>query len=368
MRSDNTKWELKPHTGAKHAILRRYLGAWFPIMSRHNRRVVFLDGFAGPGVYSGGEPGSPQIALDALLEHKYAGGMSHCEFVFWFIEAHPGRFASLATVVEAMQRSKTFPKNVKVVLEQGEFMASAEAALASIETRGASLAPTFAFVDPFGYAGIPMATLQRLLSFEKCELFLYLDINSLIRFGTAGNVDAQFTSLMGTEEYKNAPATGVARRDFLRELYERQLMEKCGFTYAHSFLMRGENNRPICYLVYATRSVTGLSAMKEAMWKVAPTGDYSFSDGDSDQGVLFSEEPDTTLLARRLVDRFAGHPVSIEAVEEFTVTETPFLKTHIKSRTLKPMEKSGRLAATGPVGKQHKRGTYPPGTMLTFSG
>ena len=59
-----TVWPLEPHTKAKHEILRRYLGAWFPILTSGgwNRRVIFLDGFAGPGRYSACEPGSPIIA------------------------------------------------------------------------------------------------------------------------------------------------------------------------------------------------------------------------------------------------------------------------------------------------------------------
>ena len=48
----DTIWPLEPHTAAKHEILRRHLGAWFPIMCSWNRRLVFVDGFAGPGQYA----------------------------------------------------------------------------------------------------------------------------------------------------------------------------------------------------------------------------------------------------------------------------------------------------------------------------
>lgn len=63
-------WSLPPHTEAKHKILRYYLGAWFAIMaqSRMVSRINFLDGFAGRGRYDDGEPGSPLIALEVLVE------------------------------------------------------------------------------------------------------------------------------------------------------------------------------------------------------------------------------------------------------------------------------------------------------------
>jgi three-Cys-motif partner protein len=47
----DTLWEIEPHTIAKHEILRRYLGAWFVIMGQTNRRIIYLDGFCGPGRY-----------------------------------------------------------------------------------------------------------------------------------------------------------------------------------------------------------------------------------------------------------------------------------------------------------------------------
>jgi three-Cys-motif partner protein len=40
------------HTLAKHDILREYLEAWLPIMSKWNRRLLLIDGFAGPGATS----------------------------------------------------------------------------------------------------------------------------------------------------------------------------------------------------------------------------------------------------------------------------------------------------------------------------
>ena len=49
----DTLWIPDAHTLAKHAILRRYLQAWLPIMSRWNRRGVVIDGFAGGRVPGG---------------------------------------------------------------------------------------------------------------------------------------------------------------------------------------------------------------------------------------------------------------------------------------------------------------------------
>src|SRR5262245_51017356 len=64
-----TLWPLDPHTRCKHLVLKSYLDAWLPILGTWNGRILFIDGFAGPGEYEGGEPGSPMIALNALKNH-----------------------------------------------------------------------------------------------------------------------------------------------------------------------------------------------------------------------------------------------------------------------------------------------------------
>lgn len=44
-------WELELHTKTKHEILRYFLEAWFPILRRRSGRVLFIDGFASPGIF-----------------------------------------------------------------------------------------------------------------------------------------------------------------------------------------------------------------------------------------------------------------------------------------------------------------------------
>lgn len=60
----DTIWDIEPHTAAKHDILRRYLQAWIPILGSTHERIVYIDAFAGPGIYKGGEDGSPIVAQD----------------------------------------------------------------------------------------------------------------------------------------------------------------------------------------------------------------------------------------------------------------------------------------------------------------
>src|SRR5436309_3069510 len=86
------------------------------------RRIVYLDGFAGPGVYRGGEEGSPILALRTLLEHPQFRRWGGIEFQFLFFEPDEDRFASLDSELDAFQAARApWPKNVIVIREPMPF-------------------------------------------------------------------------------------------------------------------------------------------------------------------------------------------------------------------------------------------------------
>src|SRR4051794_10531603 len=77
-------WPIVKHTLAKHDIYRRYLERWFPILiggSNAYPSATYAEGFAGPGVYADGEPGSPIIALQAYVD-KVPNTKSLTKFLF----------------------------------------------------------------------------------------------------------------------------------------------------------------------------------------------------------------------------------------------------------------------------------------------
>ncbi|HQZ19201.1 MAG TPA: three-Cys-motif partner protein TcmP, partial [Vicinamibacteria bacterium] len=95
-----TTWNLEPHTRAKHEILRRYLEAWTPILSLGGfPTIAYVDGFAGPGVYSGGEDGSPIIAVKAALQHQ---AKINANVQFLFIEKDTDRAERLQQLVTGL--------------------------------------------------------------------------------------------------------------------------------------------------------------------------------------------------------------------------------------------------------------------------
>src|SRR5574340_162265 len=108
MEPKRTLWQLEPHTLGKHLVLRKYLNAWLPIMGTWSGRILFIDGFAGPGRYIGGEDGSPMIALKSFVGHRFKGKIS-AEIAFMFIEKEKARADYLQGLIDDM--ASTLPSN-----------------------------------------------------------------------------------------------------------------------------------------------------------------------------------------------------------------------------------------------------------------
>jgi three-Cys-motif partner protein len=358
---DETIWNIEPHTAAKHVILRTYLGAWFAILTTHHGRIIYIDGFAGPGRYTNGQPGSPIIALECARTHKAA---LKSEIIFVFIEKDQDRAENLRKEVAAIR----LPDNFKVAVEEGTFAKELNEALDKIEQAGKQIAPTFALIDPFGFSGIPYSLMKRLLSRQRCEILITIMVDSINRWLTHphSTVRDHVVETFGTDE---AVAISEGRGDRvtgLKELYHSQLSNIAQFV--RYFEMRDHKNRIQYYLFFASNNSLGHLRMKEAMWKVDPKGEFTFSDAtDPGQQLMFSS-PTIEPLMNALLSRFHKTTVLVETVHSYVADHTAYISKHMR-------EALGRLESTRAItlqdtknnGQKRRRGTYPDDAIVTFS-
>jgi three-Cys-motif partner protein len=361
-----TIWELEAHTRAKHELLRRYLQAWMPILAQGGfPNILYIDGFAGPGRYAGGEDGSPIIAVKSALEHatRIKGNI-----LFLFVEEKSDR----ADVLRECLDSLVIPSNFRIKVAAGQKFAEAFDELRQFYTdRNRPLPPTFAFIDPFGWTGAPFSLVRFILGQPSCEVFVTFMYEEINRFLSHRDQPANFDEFFGASTWRDGLllAKPSDRNRFLHDLYLRQLKETAGAKYARSFQMRNTSGLTDYYLFYATNNPLGLRKMKEAMWRVDETGEFTFSDATNpNQLILIGREPRFDVLAKQLNDHFRGREIALSEIEEFVLAETPFRETHYK-RVLKALELSdppGLELLAGPYGR--KRGTFPPPSMkLRFS-
>lgn len=356
-----TKWPIDEHTEAKHAILRAYLQAWFPILSSAHGRIIFVDGFCGPGRYSGGELGSPLIALDVAIDHrkKLRGHL-----VFLFTDERDDRIEHLKSELSTLQ----IPKHYSVSAEVGRFEEVFTPVLERLEADHHTLAPAFVFIDPFGFSGIPFSLVDRILRNLHSEVFITFMVNAVQRFveHPVEAIRSEIVELFGTEEVVDVVRSRGDRTEALRQLYQAQLQTVARFV--RSFEIRDKPGRVLYYLFFASNNRLGHLKMKETMWRVDPEGNFRFVDNtDKDQLVLLELDPADDLV-RILSSQFAGQMVTGQDVKRYVQDETGFIDRHTTA-ALRSLEESGGIdvAERKLSGERRRKRSFPDDAVITFS-
>jgi three-Cys-motif partner protein len=356
-------WPIESHTEAKHEILRKYLDAWLPIMTRWNGQVLYVDGFAGPGEYIGGKDGSPIIAIKAVLEHR---ADIKSEIRMLFIEANKSRCEHLKQKINSLRT----PQNIKTECICARFDETLTEIFTYLDEQKKRLAPTFVFIDPFGFTGIPLSLIKRIMQNGKCEVlitFMYEEINRFIKDNKLWN---SLNETFGTDKWKEIiPEVDPKRRDgFLHNLYKNQLEYEIGIKFVRSFKMINRANKTDYFLFFGTNNIIGLKKMKEAMWRVDKSGSFQFSDAtyNPNQPVLFETEPNYDQLKKILLKEFKGKSISITELENFIITQTPFRETHYKKQILKLMEEGQPPELIVKYQGKRRKGAFLPHYIVEF--
>ena len=352
-------WPIAPHTKAKHEILKRYLEAWFPIIAfSGSQRLVYVDGFAGPGEYEGGEEGSPAIAMRTLIEHKSWQKFAEKEFIFLFIDKERERAKYLENLLEG--KFPDCPPNILYDIIGAEFEPTLTSILDDLEEKGANLAPTFAFIDPFGFSGFTIPTLCRFFQYKKCEVLITFMNGFVKRFLDELREDA-LDSLFVSEKWRVARAlSGRDRELCLLDLFVEQLKNLGNVKYVKTFEMT-DGGRHIYDLVFATNGLKGLKVMKDAMWAVDPRGLYLFSDTTAGQTYLTNLSSHFPVIADIIYEKFKHKTVTRKAIHDFVIGETDYV---FRTKPLELLEKQNKIIN---VTNRKKQGYYyPESCKITF--
>lgn len=365
------RWDMQPHTAAKHQVLRSYVDGWIPVMGyqalkMRDRigqypRLMVVDGFAGPGRYNGGEPGSPLIMLDALISHSAFPQLTGVKFHYLFIEQDRRRVDALRAELDQLE----IPPNIQLYLEHGHFEETFGSLVEEITGRDGTLIPTFAFIDPFGYSDVSMNLTGRFLNFPRSEALFFLPLSYLQRFVGRDGQETALTALFDSNEWREAiPLDGADRSAFLLNLFEERLHGQGEVNHVTNFQLRtldGMDYR----LVFATGHQKGLDLMKRAMWRVDPVSGVSYvARTDTGQEVLFSPTADTGPLLAELRRAF-GTQWFTSAEAEAVTNGTPFIAdSHLKMKTLKPAERADVIEVERPPGC--RAGAFTAGVRMRF--
>jgi three-Cys-motif partner protein len=366
----------------KHCLIKNYLNGWFPKMTLGPtgcRRLMYIDTHAGRGKHLDGKNlGSPLVALTTLLDHtSWERMLKNTEVHYYFIERDEENVAALREELAKLP----LPRNVFVEAESGDCFDVIQNAVADFETGGGRMAPSFIFVDPYGFK-LPGKLLRKLLTYPKVELFvnvIWRELDMAIKlvrgeakpkqvdatdrlFGDIGagpsvttaqrqanskaSLEATLDSVFDGNGWRKIGATDADQRaDQCAGLFREITGARWG-----THLRMLDNDRVRYFLLHLTKHDAGRDLMKECMWKACPDGGFYASKSDNpSQVVLIQPEPDLKPLRGWVTDRLkAGSKRWQQLTEE--LREELWMGKHL-NEVVRDMRRAGEIVGSEYTGQ-----------------
>ncbi|WP_240417862.1 three-Cys-motif partner protein TcmP [Paenibacillus periandrae] len=266
-------------THLKHILLEDYLKNWSQVfayasISSKIKKVNFVDGFAGRGYFDDGNIGSPQIAMNRLLnfqrilQEEYGNNL---RFMIHNVEYNNVYYEELNKIKFLSSQSHQIHNYL------GKFEDQLSTLLNS--TIGS---PSLYFIDPFGYKGVLMDDMQKILEQPSHELLINVMSYSIVRNVTIQSNEKELCKFFGVEslpatipEYLKMASNNNSKQQFgnllkledsIVEFYKKQIKKGQSKVYTLSKRIHSQiNNNIYFHLVFVSKNRKGLIEMKKSM-------------------------------------------------------------------------------------------------------
>ncbi len=316
----------------KARIVSKYFWAWAKIMLKKakQRRIGYLDLFAGPGVYGDQNKSTPILILERAVHEEQIG----LALVATFNEANAEHAKTLRTAVDQLPGIKLL-KTKPVVAEQvvGPRIVP--------WLRSVNSLPSLIFIDPFGYKGVTKRLIDECLRQWGSDLILFFNYNRINAAITNLAMKTHVDLLFGTERANRlrslVPGMDPAAREKL--VIEEFAAVAKGDANAHVLPFRfssSVNAKTSHYLFFVSRHPLGLKIAKDIMAAESQTDAHGFPTFEFDpkpppaQGELplLLEPSPLEMLEEDLRLEFAGKTLTVAEVFKRHQGKTRFTERH----------------------------------------
>lgn len=361
----------------KARIVSKYFSAWANVIlatqkryPHHTQKMAYVDLFAGPGRYDDQSKSTPLMVLETILANPDLAN----RMVALFNDKDKANIESLKTAInkiDGIERLKYAPAFYNE--EVGDEIAKMFS--------GMQLAPTFFFVDPWGYKGLSLNLVSSIIKDWGCDCVFFFNYNRVNMGVNNEAIRQHMVSLFGDEQLSFVRHECKNKSPEERELIVVQTLcdalRNNGSQYVLPFRFKNdEGTRTSHHLIFLSKSFRGYDIMKEIMYKESSDNiggvasfEYNPRDAHFKQGSLFD------LLSRPLDDlqgmllqQYARRTVDFNRLYEEHSVDKPYIKKNYKEVLITLLE-SGRITAFNvKTGKSPRRGTFSDDMRITFGG
>jgi three-Cys-motif partner protein len=352
----------------KARIIEKYFYVWanviMPTAEKREKRIAYIDLYAGPGRYRDGAASTPLLVLQHAINHPKMSQM----LVSLFNDADHDKSSSLQSEIDALPGIEKLKYKPTVLC--GEIDGNAEKYL-----NEARLVPSFSFVDPFGYKGLSLKIVNGVIKDWGCDcvfFFNYSRINAGISNpAVASHMDALFGKERADDLRKRLPKLGPEMREALILEELAQAIKEMGGRFVLPFRFKNASGRRTSHsLVFVSKSFKGYAIMKDIMAKESSTEDQgvpslTYSPADASMPLLFSLQRPLDQLKASLMEAYTGQERSVEEIYERHSVDTPYILKNYKE-ILTQLEKDGIIGVRSLKGGKRRKGTFASHLLVNF--
>jgi three-Cys-motif partner protein len=309
----------------KADIVSKYFWSWAKVIigtqkrhpHRSERRVGYIDLFAGPGRYRDGALSTPVMIIEGAIRDP-----DLCErLVAIFNDNNADNSRSLEECLAALPGIKKLREQPTVYTgEVGENIVARFESMALI--------PSFLFVDPFGYKGLSLRLVNSVLRNWGCDCVFFFNYNR-ISMGLGNEfVEQHMDALFGKaradqlrERFRMQAVEPWAREAFIVEEM-MQALKEMGGQFVLPFRFRNERGtRTTHHLFFVTKHFRGYSIMKDIMAGCSSASEqgvatFEYNPADERQPALFELIRPLDDLEEMLLKDYAGRTLGIRDIFE----------------------------------------------------
>ena len=359
--------ESKEQSKVKSAIVAKYFDAWSKVMisaqnryrQHQNKKIAYIDLFAGPGRYSDGTKSTPLLVLEEAIQDNEL----RQRLVTIFNDKDECNTNSLSGAIEELPGIETlkYPPQVSTQ-EVGEKIVKMFEEM--------RLIPTLFFVDPWGYKGLSLRLVNSVVKDWGCDCIFFFNYN---RINMGLNNDAVREHMNALFDEKRADNLRPKLDSITPQQRELTIIEELcqairdlGPEYVLPFRFKDDRgSRTSHHLIFVSKHFKGYEIMKDIMAKESSdtqqgVATFEYNPVDAQQPFLFEFSRPLDELGDMLLQEFAGQTLKMSSIYEQHNVNRPYTRQNYK-RVLGQLEDQGKITAPNRRGK-----TFGDSVLVTF--
>jgi len=342
----------------KTAIVAKYFVAWAQVISSYlknksDKRIAYIDLFAGPGRYKSGAKSTPVYILEQAIQNS----MLRDNLVTHFNDRDEANTSSLIESINGIQDVGKLRHKPQVATEEvGENLVK--------KFEKMNLIPTLMFVDPWGYKGLSLRLINSVLKDWACECLFFFNYSRINMGLSNAVVRDHMAALFGKERAETLTAQLEQLTPEERELtiVERlcEALLEMGGKYVLPFGFRNEKGtRTKHHLIFVSKHPLGYKIMKGVMATESTSIEqgvpsFVYSPASKRQPLLFELARPLDDLEDMLLKDFAGQVLSMNEIYEKHNYGRRYIESNYKA-ALSKMELAGKITGNPSYDKRPKR-------------